>query len=160
MSPNALALMFVVLAAGCATTQPATPGPTQAQAPRGCALGVPGSTAVAEDTADGIALRFTSKDKPSEMRERANHVAAQHGTGRHTGLGHNGQHGQGADHGLQMMQAPAARAVAEDIEGGSRVRFVATDPLETEALRIKLREKVDAMNATACTESGLRDNRR
>ena len=44
------------------------------------------------------------------------------------GRGHEGAHGQGADHGLQMGQGPSARAVAEDVEGGARIRFVATDP--------------------------------
>ena len=144
--------------AGC--TRQLTPSLTQAEIPRGCALGVAGSNVVAEDTPDGIALLFTSRDKPEEMRERANDAAAQHGPGAHMGRGHEGQHGQGADHGLQMIQGPAARAVAEDVEGGARLRFVATDPAETEALRAKLRKQADAMNATACTETGLRSHGR
>lgn len=146
----------IFVSAGCA--RQLTPTLTQAEIPRGCALGVAGSSVVAEDTPDGIALLFTSRDKPEEMRERANDAAAQHGPGTHMGRGHEGQHGQGADHGLQMIQGPAARTFAEVIEGGARVRFVATDPAETETLRTKLRKQADAMNATACTETGLRSH--
>jgi hypothetical protein len=151
MSSNAFALVFVTLVtAACTTAQTPAPTLTQADAPRGCALGVPGATVVAEDTPDGIALSFTSKDKPEEMRERANDAAAQHGPGERVGRGHQGHHGEGGDHGLQMIQAPPARSVAEDIENGSRVRFVPADPAEKTRLRAKLRERVDAMNAQQC----------
>lgn len=151
MSSNALVLALVSLVAvGCTSATGPTPSLTQADAPQGCALGVRGSTVTAEDTPDGIALSFVSKDKPGEMRERANDAAAQHGPGERMGLGHDGHHGEGGDHGLQMMQAPAARAVATDIEGGARIRFVPADPAEKDALRAKLRERVAAMNAAAC----------
>lgn len=144
----------ILVAAGCA--QQVAPTLTQADVPRGCALGVPGSKVVAEDTPDGIALIFTSRDRPAEMRERANDAAAQHGPGARMGVGHEGRHEHGADHGLQMGQGPTARSTAEDIAGGARVRFVATDSNETDALRTKLHKQADAMNATPCTESGLR----
>ena len=151
MSSNTLALLFLTLAAAaCTTAQTSPPTLTQAEAPRGCALGVPGATVVADDTPDGIALSFTSRDKPEEMRERANDATAQHGPGERVGRGHDGRHGKGGDHGLQMMQAPAARSAAEDIENGARVRFVPADLAEKEHLRAKLRERADAMNATSC----------
>ena len=105
---------------------------------------------MAEDTLDGIALSFTSKDKPDEMRERANDAAAQHGPGERVGRGHEGRHGTGGDHGLQMIQAPAARSSAADIENGARIRFVPADPTDKEHLRAKLRERADAMNAASC----------
>ena len=157
-SSSALALLAAlsVSVAGC--SRPSTPSLTQAELPRGCALGVPGSTVVAEDIPDGIALVFTSNDRPDEMRERANDAAAQHGPGARMGRGHEGRHGQGADHGLQMIQGPAARSAAEDVEGGARIRFVASDPGETEALRTKLRKQADAFNTTTCTEHGLRSH--
>lgn len=151
------AVASILFAAGCA--RPLAPTLTQAEIARGCALGVPGSKVVAEDTPDGIALRFTSKDRPAEMRERASDAAAQHGAGAKMGVGHDGQHAQGADHGLQMAQGPAARSAAQDIEGGARVRFVATNASETDALRAKLHKQADAMNATSCTDSGLRSHR-
>ena len=151
MAPKTLALaLAALLAAACTTAQTSTPSLTQGEAPRGCALGVAGATVVAEDTPDGIALSFRSKDRPEEMRERANDAAAQHGPGQQLGRGHDGKHGDGADHGLQLMQAPPARSAAEDIEGGARVRFVAADVRDTEALRTKLRERANAMNNMTC----------
>ena len=157
--PTLRASTVVVLAAawlavGCA--RQLTPTLTQAEVVRGCALGVPGSNVVAVDTPGGIALTFTSPDKPLEMRERANDAAAQHGPGAHMGRGHEGRHGEGADHGLKMIQGPNARTAAEDVEGGARIRFVAVDPGETDALRAKLHRQADSMNATACTDLGLR----
>jgi len=151
MAPKTLALaLAALLAAACTTAQTSTPTLTQGEAPRGCALGVAGATVVAEDTPDGIALSFRSKNRPEEMRERAGDAAAQHGPGQRLGRGHDGKHGDGADHGLQLMQAPPARSVAEDIEGGARIRFVAADANETEALRVKLRERANAMNNMTC----------
>jgi hypothetical protein len=151
MAPKTLALALAALvAAACTTAQTSTPTLTQGEAPRGCALGVAGSTVVAEDTPDGIVLSFRSKNRPEEMRERANDAAAQHGPGQRLGRGHDGKHGDGADHGLQLMQAPPARSVAEDIEGGARIRFVAADARDMEALRTKLRERAYAMNNMTC----------
>lgn len=144
------AVALVGGAAACTTAQTPPPSLTKAEAPRGCPLGVPGASVVAEDTSDGIALSFTSKDKAAEMRERANDAAAQHGPGERVGAGHDGRHGHGGEHGLQMMQAPTAKSVADDIEGGARIRFVPSDPAEKELLRAKLRERAAAMNAATC----------
>lgn len=144
----------VVMAVGCARQEP--PALAPAELPLGCALGVPGSKVVAEDTPDGIALLFTSKERPEEMRARAYDAAAQHGPGSHMGHGHEGRHGQGADHGLRMIQGPPARSVAEDIEGGARIRFVAVDATESDALRMKLRKQAGESNATRCRENGLK----
>ncbi len=147
----ALALALVALVtAGCTTAQAPAPRLTQAEVPRGCPLGVDGATVVAEDTPEGIALSFTSIDKAAEMRERANDAAAQHGQGQRMGRGHEGRHAEGGDHGLQLMQVPAARSTAADIDGGARVGFVAVDPADKELLRVKLRDRAAAMNATSC----------
>ena len=150
MSSRSLALVLVTLVGACTTGQTPAPTLTQGEAPRGCALGVPGASVVASDTPEGIALSFTSKDKPEEMRERANDAAAQHGPGQRVGRGHEGRHGSGGDHGLQLMQVPAARSAAEDIENGARIRFVPADPAEKDLLRVTLRERADAMNLATC----------
>lgn len=150
-SPKHLVLAVAsLLAAACTTSQGPTPSLTQAEAPQGCPLGVPGGSVVATDTADGIALDFRSSDRASEMRERANDAAAQHGPGEKMGKGHDGKHGEGGSHGLQMMQAPAARTVATDIEGGARIRFVPADPADLQALRTRVRERAAAMNTATC----------
>jgi len=145
-------IVCITVATACSTAQAPTTSLTKADAPRGCPLGVAGATVVAEDTPEGIALSFTSKDRPAEMRVRANDAAAQHGPGEHLGAGHEGHHGQGGDHGLQMMQGPVARSASDDIESGARIRFQPADPAEKELLRARLRERADAMNALTCTE--------
>lgn len=152
MSSNTLALVFVTLvAAACTTAQSQqTPHLTQAETRQGCALGVGGATVTAADTLDGIALDFVSTDKPEEVRERANDAAAQHLPGARAGRGHEGRHAEGGDHGLQMMQMPAARSVSENTASGARIRFVAVDPAETEALRTKVRQRAVTMNAASC----------
>jgi hypothetical protein len=155
MSSNALVLVLVLVggslvAVGCTSAQGPTPSLTQAETPRGCPLGVPGATVVAEDTPEGVALSFTSKDKVGEMRQRANDAAAQYGPGAKMGRGHDGRHGHGGTHGLQLMQAPASHAVASDIEGGARIQFAPADPADKEVLRATLRERAAAMNAAAC----------
>jgi hypothetical protein len=153
MAPKNLAVtLLTLLAVACSTSQTASPALTQGETPRGCALGVSGATVIAEDTPDGIALSFRSQNRPEEMRERANDAAAQHGSGQRLGRGHEGNHGEGGDHGLQMMQVPPARSVSDDIEGGARIRFAPADPKDTESLRSKLRERADAMNGSACSK--------
>src|SRR3954447_2786351 len=109
MSSNAMALVFVALAATACTTAQPPPTLTQGAVPRGCPLGIQGATVVASDTPEGIALSFSSKDRVAELRDRAVDAASQHGPGEHLGQGHDGRHGSGGDHGLQMMQAPEAR---------------------------------------------------
>ena len=147
--PPTLVFAAALAAAGCTTAGPA-PSLTQAEIPlQGCALGVPGAVAIAEDTPEGMTLSFVSRDK-RELRQRANDAAAQHGPGQRLGLGHEGAHGRGGDHGLQMRQAPAAKAVASEIEQGARITFAAAAPKDRELLRTKLRERASAMNALEC----------
>ena len=152
MSSKAVALVLVTLVAvGCTTAQSQqSPRLTQADTRLGCPLGIAGATVSVEDTADGVALGFTSVDKPAEMRERANDAAAQHGPGARMGRGHEGGHAEGGEHGLKAMQMPAARSVAEDIPGGARIRFVPADPADKDALRVKVRERAAMMNASSC----------
>jgi hypothetical protein len=155
-SASVLALLAgasILIAAGCA--RQLTPSLTYAEIPLGCALGLPGSSVVAEDIEDGIALVFTSRDRPEEMRERARDAAAQHGPYARMGRSHEGRHAQGTNHGLQMSQGPVARTVTEDVEGGARIQLVAVDPAEAEALRARLRKQAVALNAMKCTETGL-----
>ena len=151
MSSKTLALVLVAVSAiACTSSQSTTPTITQAEAPRGCPLGVSGGTVTVENTPDGAALSFRSKNRVDEMRERANDAAAQHGPGQGLGRGHEGKHAEGGEHGLQVMQMPASRSVATDIEGGARIVFVAVNPADTESLRSKLRERASFLNAATC----------
>jgi hypothetical protein len=150
MSRFTIALVFSAALVGCTTGQGVTPLLTQGEVPRGCPLGVAGATVHAEDTADGIALSFVSRERPNEMRRRANDAAAQHGPDQRAGEGHGGKHGEGGTHGLQLMQAPPAYSSADDIENGSRIRFVPAAAADTDVLRAKLRERADRLNVASC----------
>ncbi len=75
-----LVVASVLVAAGCA--RQLTPILTHAEIPRGCALGVSGAKVTAEDTADGIALSFTSMESPEEIRARAKDSAGWSSTAR------------------------------------------------------------------------------
>jgi hypothetical protein len=151
MTRNTLALVFVAAVAGCTTAQDGMPPTlTHAEVPRGCPLGVRGAQVWAEDTPDGVALTFVSPDRPAEMRVRAHDAAAQHAPGQRLGQGHNGKHGDGGDHGLQLMQAPVAYSVAADIESGARIYFVPIHAADRDALRLQLRERAARMSAATC----------
>lgn len=75
MAPNTLALVLAALVAtACTTAQAANPSLTQAEVPRGCALGVPGALVVAEDTPEGVAL--STEALRIKLRERADAMNA------------------------------------------------------------------------------------
>jgi hypothetical protein len=80
----------------------------------------------------------------------SNALALLHVTLVSAGRGHEGRHGHGGEHGLQVFQGPPARSTAEDIENGARIRFVPADPADKDRLRATLRERADQMNATSC----------
>lgn len=148
MSPRSIiTYAALVLAAGCSTAS-TTKGETtvtRAEAPRPCPLGVEGAQVTVEDTSDGVALTFTSKDKADELRTRARSSAAMYGP-RKAGEGHEGKHAQGGHHGLQPMQMPPAFASTEDVEGGARIRLSPVEPNDLGALRAKARERATAMS--------------
>jgi hypothetical protein len=116
----------------------------------GCALGVPGAVVHTEDTPDGIRLVFVSHEHVGEMRVRANDAAAQHGPGQRLGEGHAGRHGEGGDHGLQLMQGPPSHSVASDTDDGALIVFAPADPADKDALRAFLRSRADRISTVAC----------
>ena len=144
------ALLLALAATACTTALPApAPTLTHAEALRGCALGLSGSSVTPEDTAEGMMLTFRSSDRIEEMRERARDAAAQHGPSS-VGHGHDGRHGEGGEHGLKLLQAPPARSAAVDVPGGAQIQFVPSHAGDLVELREKLRARADAMNASTC----------
>lgn len=151
MPSKALVIALALIGtAACTTGNAPPPSLTQADTAVGCPLGVRGATVTAGDTFDGIELTFTSPDRTAEMRQRVNDAAAQHGPGERMGQGHNGQHGHGADHGLQIMQLPASRTVSEEVENGAKIRFVPVEKGDLVLLRTKVRERAASMAAASC----------
>ncbi len=152
MITNAIALTVALAIVGCTSAQPPGPPPTLTQGePRGgCALGVSGAIARVTDTADGVVVTFTSAENVNELRERANDAAAQHGPADGLGRGHDGRHGEGGDHGLQLFRGPALKSVAEDIPGGARILLVPKSSIDRALVLEKARERANAMNARTC----------
>ena len=112
-----------------------------------CALGVDGTVVVYAETAAGARLSFLAPPPAqADLRERARDAAAWHGPGSHLGKGHEGRHGMGGQHGLQIAQLPPASLVESDIEGGAVIDFTAGDARDTAALRAKVSARAAEMN--------------
>lgn len=138
-------------AAACTTGNAPPPALTQGDLPASCPLGVPHATVTVVDVPNGIVLTFQGPvDKVGEIRERAVDATAFHGPGQGYGKGHDGVHGHGGDHGLQISQLPPLRALAENVEGGARITLVPTVAEDLERLRAKVKERAAAMNASNC----------
>lgn len=145
-----VALVTLASALGCTTTLPPQKPPTiTSGVGPGCALGVNGATASAEDTRDGVSLAVVSMLRTDEIRVRARDAASMYGPDARRGLGHDGRHGQGGKHGLMSVQLPPMRASVVDVERGSRIDFVPVDASDADALRAKVRERATSMSA-AC----------
>lgn len=151
---------MLIVAAGVLALSACTKGvdhpgaATTTRSAQSCPLGIPGASVSAEDTPEGIALTFLAPDKVDELRERAYYAAAMHGPGARLGVGHDGHHGEGGDHGLQMMQLPPAYAGVDDIEGGARIRIIPAHAADLETLRAKARDRAIKMNASTCPHVG------
>jgi hypothetical protein len=72
-----------------------------------------------------------------------------YGPGAHKGMGHEGHHGEGGQHGLQVMQMPPVHATFGEVESGARIVFVPADVNDKAIVGSKLRERARAMN-TSC----------
>ena len=143
-------VLVSMLVAGCTPTVASHTDTTAASAGRTCPLGVPGATLAVEDVPGGVALVMTSTDRLEELRSRARDAASLYGTGTNMGAGHQGQHGSGGDHGLQLMQLPPSDGAALDIEKGTRIVLRPTDAADLEKLRVKVRERAARMSASTC----------
>lgn len=149
----ALALFTVCGTSACTTSEP--PPRTSAEATilqaspsTSCPLGVQGARVKVDDTMDGVAMTFTAPpDRVDELRARAEDAAAMKGPGKGQGMGHDGKHGMGGDHGLKAMQLPPASAESRHIEGGARITFRPSFEGDLMSLRVKVRERAEAMMA-------------
>lgn len=140
---------FLLLGCSAAKETPAQ-APPRPEAFAGCPLGVPGTVVVAEETADGIDLTFTTRGFTDELRARAREAAAMHGPGARQGIGHGGHHGEGGHHGLMGLQLPPARATVDDVEGGARLHLIPSDGADRDVLVRKAKERVKDMTAASC----------
>jgi hypothetical protein len=141
-----ITIALVALGAACSTAATGKGETSLTNAPiHPCALGVDGAEVAVEDTPRGVALTFTAApDKLDELRARVQHAANMYGP-RKAGVGHDGQHGSGGHHGLMPMQMPPAYALAEDVDGGMKLRLFPVDEGDLAAIRGRARERAIAM---------------
>lgn len=161
MTKVAALIVLGVLLSACTEAHQAQPPMTPASAtvvtPRAtstCALGVPGARVFFIETRPGARLLFTAE--PSlldELRRRVLQASAMHGPGARRGEGHEGHHGDGGRHGLQVVQMPPVRAEGSVFENGAFIDFVAVDPKDRAVVLAKLRGRVEAMTE-ACSDDG------
>ena len=145
--------VVVMMLVGCArpaeptSSTAANPAESSASSSTGCPMMIPGATATAADTDQGVAITFTTgPDGVVALRARVRRMAEQHG-GLMAGcpcramVGDGGAPMQGmmrrpmGDAGMPMqgmmmmqgMRMPPADARAEDVDGGARLTLTAKD---------------------------------
>ena len=165
-----LALALALAGAAC-THRGATasaPQASTATAAQGmeamCPMTVPDTKVSAEDTATGAALTFTTTpDHVQALREKVAAMAEMHnrhhaGAGGHGDMqgsaGAGGMHGgmHGSMHGGTGMEGGmvAARASAEDVEGGARLVLTPNDPADLPKLQSMVRAHAEHMEQSGC----------
>lgn len=161
------ASFFIILVvASCGSKQPppaatasAAP-PSAAQPPaRGemCPMMPPAGTQIAAiDTADGIAIAFTTTGDVAGLRAHVRRMSEMHakmGEMDHGGMamGSGEMMGSGGMHG-GMTGTPMvpSRATVEDIPEGARIVLVPNDPAQVAALREHVRSHVAMMQQGKC----------
>ena len=129
---------------------PQAPAPTAQASPHGemCPMMVdPATTQITTmDTNDGVAITFTTMTSDvNALRTRVHQIADMHNrmAMQQGGCPHAGAMREG------MMMVPS-RAMAQDIEGGTRVVLVPNDPSQLETLREQARMHADMLQRGEC----------
>lgn len=122
----------------------------QSDTARGCPLGVRGVQVETQDSPDGIDIVFTTHNHVDDLRLRVRDAAAMHGSGAHKGPGHDGDHGRGQSHGLQLVALPAVTARADDIPSGAKLHLATVDPAEVGTVRLRVRQRLETLAEQDC----------
>jgi hypothetical protein len=153
---GALAMAMVACACQPSPKEPPREAPAAARARLGprppCPLGVPDATILAQETNDGVAVVFTSKDHEEELRQRVFDVSAQYGPGARFGKGHAGTHGLGGRHGLQVQELPPVTLSMNEIDGGARLRVTPVHPEDRDGVRAKVRARAEKLASDPCED--------
>ena len=157
---------------GSSAAKPTTP-PGEKMAMPMCPAAVPGTSVNAEDTATGGALVFVTTGDAAEVRKRVDAMAKMHNehhaamgalptgdepSGDMAGMDHSKMAGgdmAGMDHSKMagMMISVHSKAVAEDLEGGARLSFIAA-PADVATLQGQLRMHAEHMASGSCPMMG------
>jgi hypothetical protein len=91
------------------------------------------------DTEDGVLIALRAFGDVGEIRRRAADAAAMYGPGAHRGLGHDGKHGGGHQHGVGLAHLGVpVHAEAENTPEGARILVRPKDPADLERMRAAL----------------------
>jgi hypothetical protein len=120
-----------------------------------CPLGVEDATAYAEDVPGAIEVTLTSMTKTEELRMRVASAAKAYGPMRHRGPGHDGRHGLGHQHGLQLIWLNRVSIVYEEIPAGARLRITPNESDELAKVRATVHEHVLDIASRPCKPPGL-----
>jgi hypothetical protein len=173
-----LSLLLAACGGASQSAAPSTPAPQAAPAPAdddpSCPVAVPGTSVSVEDTDTGAALVFVTTSDAAELRRRVASMASMHND-QHGAMGplptgneeaghaghdmhamHGGDHaghdmsggGEHAGHAGGMVSVHS-KAIAEDIDGGARLVFVAT-PNDVATLQDELRMHAQHFAAGTC----------
>ena len=116
-----------------------------------CPFGVRGARVRMSDTEDGVVIALRAYGDIEEVRRRARDAAAMYGPGAHRGLGHDGKHGGGHQHGLGLghLGVPV-QAEAENIDDGARIIVRPKAASDLERMRTALWHREGSARAGEC----------
>jgi hypothetical protein len=103
------------------------------------------------NTEDGVVIALRAYGDLGEVRRRARDAAAMYGPAAHRGLGHDGKHGGGHQHGLGLARIGVpVEAQAEDTAEGSRITVRPRAASDLEQMRAALWKREASARAGAC----------
>jgi hypothetical protein len=104
-----------------------------------CPMSLPGTSLATSDTAEGIAINFTTRaENVSELRRRVERMAAMHG-------------GMASNQGMMKSEMLPGRAVYEPIEMGAQLTMTPKDPAKLGEFRDQVRTHVEQMKKSGCS---------
>lgn len=109
-----------------------------------CPMMSPDTKVSAVDTADGVAMTFTTSGDPAGLRARARAMADMH----------NRMHAGSGSAGPGMRAMVPSQATAEDIPNGARIVLRPNDPSQLATLRAQARDRATRMQSGNCPMMG------
>jgi hypothetical protein len=121
------------------------PGPTDAMLAT-CPMAVPGTEVSATDAVDGETITFTTRDQVTELRSRVRAMAAIHNDHHAAGTTPEGMLGGDA-------MSPSLATVI-DVENGSSILLIPSDPADLQKLQAEVRMRAHRMRLNGCGMMG------
>ena len=117
-----------------------------------CPMQVSRTHVSAVDTADGVALVFTTSGDVAHLRQRVHKMAAMHEHMTAGGM-RSGSGAEMTESGGMMKMVPSS-ARAEDIDGGARIVLVPKNAAQLDELRVHVRTHAERMASGLCPMMG------